>query len=115
MHPQQVDMYLVANADKFPSYYVPYIRQSMLEAPEFMWPSIAGMQLSNPTLALLLSIFVGYLGIDRFYIGDVGLGILKLITGGGCGVWAVIDWFLIMGAARKRNLGKINNILKCCR
>ncbi len=41
--------------------------------------------------AMLLSIFLGGLGIDRFYLGYVGLGILKLITGGGFGIWALID------------------------
>jgi TM2 domain-containing membrane protein YozV len=41
--------------------------------------------------ALLISLFVGTLGIDRFYLGYTGLGILKLITLGGCGIWALID------------------------
>jgi TM2 domain-containing membrane protein YozV len=45
--------------------------------------------------ALLLSIFLGGLGVDRFYMGYVGLGIVKLITGGGCGIWWLIDLILI--------------------
>ena len=44
---------------------------------------------------LLLSIFFGGLGIDRFYIGKVGTGFLKLITFGGFGIWYVIDIILI--------------------
>ena len=45
--------------------------------------------------ALLLSFFVGYLGVDRFYLGQTGLGIGKLLTFGGCGIWALIDFILI--------------------
>ncbi len=52
-------------------------------------------------VALLLSIFVGALGIDRFYMGYIGLGILKLVTFGGCGIWTLIDIILI--ATRKLN------------
>ena len=45
--------------------------------------------------ALLISFFLGGLGIDRFYLGQTGLGVGKLLTLGGCGVWALIDFILI--------------------
>jgi hypothetical protein len=43
------------------------------------------------TTTILISFFLGTLGIDRFYLGYTGLGILKLLTIGGCGIWALID------------------------
>ena len=46
--------------------------------------------------AVLLSLFVGWLGIDRFYLGYTGLGILKLLTLGFFGIWALIDLVLIV-------------------
>ncbi len=53
------------------------------------------MYIKDKTTALLLSIFLGGLGIDRFYLGYTGLGILKLLTFGGLGVWWLIDIILI--------------------
>ena len=44
----------------------------------------------------LFTWFLGGLGIDRFMRGQIGLGILKLITCGGCGVWALIDWIICL-------------------
>ncbi len=45
----------------------------------------------NFTTAIILSLLAGPLGIDRFYLGCTGTGILKLITFGGLGIWALID------------------------
>jgi TM2 domain-containing membrane protein YozV len=51
---------------------------------------------SRWTTLLIISIFLGELGIDRFYVGKIGTGILKLVTLGGCGVWWLIDIIMIV-------------------
>ncbi len=47
------------------------------------------------TTLLILSVLLGTLGVDRFYAGHIGLGVLKLLTIGGCGIWALIDIIMV--------------------
>ena len=65
----------------------------------------------EPVAALVLGVVFGYLGVDRFYIGDIGLGIGKLLTFGGCGIWQIVDWFIIMRATREKNFDEIMKYL----
>ena len=53
------------------------------------------MTTKNKLTAILLSSFTGGLGIDRFYLGYTGLGIVKLLTAGGLGIWSLIDLIMI--------------------
>lgn len=46
-------------------------------------------------VALLLAFFLGCFGVHRFYTGHIGIGVVQLLTFGGCGIWALIDFILI--------------------
>ena len=58
-------------------------------------------------VTLLLSILLGGLGVDRFYAGHIGLGVLKLLTAGGCGIWWLIDLIKIITGSFVDGDGKV--------
>src|SRR5262245_24922678 len=62
-----------------------------------------GAREKDPAIALILSLTFGYFGVDRFYLGNIVLGVLKLITFGGFFIWDMVDWLLITDSARKAN------------
>jgi len=62
---------------------------------------------SDWLVLVLLSFFLGYLGVDRFYTGHIGLGIVKLLTGGGCGVWWLIDFIMAVSGNYKDANGNL--------
>jgi hypothetical protein len=56
---------------------------------------------------LLLCIFLGGLGIHRFYTGHTGIGVVQLLTLGGCGIWALIDLIMIIVGSFKDAKGNL--------
>lgn len=111
MEAQKVDMFIMTNSKFFESHQLPAIRERLLELDDTKWPLIQTLQFKDPTVSLIVSLIGGNLGIDRFLIGDVGLGIGKLVTCGGFGIWAIIDWFMIMGATREKNMQALSTVL----
>lgn len=65
----------------------------------------------NWILALVISILFGSLGVDRFIMGHILLGILKLITAGGFGIWWIIDIILIASKYPFNNINWIDSTL----
>jgi TM2 domain-containing membrane protein YozV len=108
MDSQKVDMFMMANGKYFEGHHLNTIREQLLRLDDEKWPMVQMLQFKDPTTALLISIFAGAYGIDRFYIGDTGMGVGKLLTCGGLGIWAIVDWFLIQGATKEKNMEKFN-------
>jgi TM2 domain-containing membrane protein YozV len=111
MDAQKVDLFIVSKGDMFPPEQLPYIRERLLNLPDEKASMIYSVEYKNPTVSLVLSLILGAYGIDRFFIGDIGIGIGKLLTCGGCGFWAIVDWFLIREATRKVNFTKFSMML----
>ena len=111
MDKQNIDSYLSANGKYFAPSAIPVIRQKLERANNDALVSLQSCNLKDPTTILIVSIFLGGLGIDRFMIGDTGMGVLKLLTAGGCGTLAIIDWFTISKKVKEKNLATISMFL----
>jgi TM2 domain-containing membrane protein YozV len=111
MEAQKVDMFIMANGKFFESHQVGAIRDRLIDLDDSQWGLIQTLQFKDPTTSLIVSLVAGGLGIDRFMIGNTGMGIGKLLTCGGFGVWAIIDWFMIMGATREKNMQKLQGVI----
>ncbi len=107
MEASKVDMFMISNAKFFESHHLSAVRDKLLEIDDSKWAMVSTLQLKDPSNLLIISILAGALGIDRFMLGDTGLGVGKLLTCGGFGIWAIIDWFLIQGATREKNIQKL--------
>lgn len=111
MDSQKVDMYLMSHSKYFESHKVPHIREAMLKADDSKMMTLMSISLKDPTTIIILSVVAGSLGIDRFLLGDTGLGIGKLLTCGGLGIWAIVDWFLVMERTREVNYENLMRVL----
>ena len=100
---EAVQQYIMTNAKSFPEASINDIRSRLSNLSQNQFNAIQGIQLKDPTMMLLLSLFLGSWGVDRFLLKETGLGVVKLLTGGGCGIWTIVDWFLIINKTREFN------------
>ena len=103
--------FLLENQKKFNTVDLMVIKEQLDKLSDKQLLMLNSMDFKDPTVSLVLSVLVGGLGIDRFYIGDTGLGVLKLITGGGLGVWWLVDLFVISGKTKKNNNKEFQNVM----
>lgn len=101
------NMLLMTYSKYFPEENIVMLRDKFDAMDDDKISMMYSLQFRDPMIALILSIVAGSLGIDRFYIGDIGLGVAKLLTCGGCGIWTLIDYFLIMKSTKEKNFEKL--------
>lgn len=111
MEISKVDMYIMANQKYLPAEKMVYIKEKLMSADESKFALLSTIEYKDPTTILLVSLFLGGLGVDRFMLGDTGMGILKLLTGGLCGILAIVDWFTVQKKAKELNFNKLITIL----
>lgn len=111
MEKQNIDLYLTTNAKYFEPTAIPVIRQKLEKADENAMLTLQACELKDTTTMLLISLFLGSLGVDRFMLGDTGMGVLKLLTFGCCGILTIIDWFTIVKKTKQKNFATISMVL----
>ncbi len=125
--------YFYSQLDLFPAQQLPHIRESLKEVSKEQEERILTTEFKSPTRALLLSLTAGYLGLDRYYNDDIGLGVGKSVLFGlgvllamipliGISIigflllladfiWALVDWFLIVNAVKAKNSQRLTTAL----
>lgn len=111
MEQSKIDMFAMANKENFTAQQWVIINNKLESLPNEKSNNVMTTTFRNPTTMLIISLFLGQYGIDRFMLGETGLGILKLLTCGGCGIWTIIDWFSIQQKTKDYNFNKFNESL----
>lgn len=111
MDSQKIDMFLMSYAKYFPGDKLPMIKSQLEKVDDSKLLMIHSISFNDPIMMLIVSLLGGSLGIDRFILGEVGLGVAKLLTCGGCGIWTIVDWFIVMDNTRENNFNKFLKVI----
>ena len=95
MHAQTVDNYIIINQKYFPGDKILFLKERLYAMDEQRFSMLSTIELKDPVVILIISIFLGGLGIDRF------------MTFGVFGIFTIIDWFLISGRTKEKNFNQV--------
>lgn len=112
MEKTTIDNFMITFSKYFSSDKLLFIRNKLEDINDDQMKALTVLsnEFKDPTISLIVSIFLGGWGIDRFLIGDIGMGLFKLLTMGVFGFLYFIDIFLIMGRTKEKNFDKIIEI-----
>ncbi len=111
MEAQKIDMFLMSYGKFFHPSILPFIRERLIDSDDSKFMQIQTLNLKDPTTMLIVSLVGGQLGIDRFMMGETGLGVAKLLTCGGLGIWTIVDWFMVMDRTKELNAEMLKQAL----
>lgn len=100
-----------ANQDKFDGPTRLMLQKKVATIDDDKASIIASLELKNPTVFILADLFGGFFGLHQFMLGNTGMAVFELLTGGGCGVMWLVDLFSIKQKVQKLNLQLITPYL----
>lgn len=107
-----INDFLLKNAKYLPTSHIGDLSYRLQRLDEEDIHKLNSISFHNPTAITLLSVFLGQLGIDRIMIGKVGTGVLKMITGGGFGIWWLLDIFQMNELTKEQNWKKLQEAMQ---
>ena len=111
MEQQKLDMFMMTNQKYFPAEKIMFLKEKLASLDDSKFALVSTIELKDPTTNLLISLFIGSIGVDRFMLGETGMGILKLLTFGCCGILTIIDWFSIQKKTKELNFNKFMTMI----
>lgn len=111
MDQSKIDMFLATNGKKFSPSQLSLISNKLGQLDDSKFQLALSLDYKDPSTMLIVSLLAGPMGVDRFMLNETGLGVLKLLTLGGCLVWTVIDWFLIQDKTKEYNFNLFTQAL----
>lgn len=111
MNQEKIEQFLLINKKYLPVDKFNYIREKLAGADEQKLYALYNVDFKDPTAMVMISSALGVLGVDRFILGETGLGALKLLTCGGCGIWALADIVMIIDKTKEYNFNQLAKIL----
>ena len=100
MEKQKIDMFMMMNAKKFPPAALADVKQRLEKLDDDKIYVMESITFWDPTLILIIAIFLGW---ERFFLDDILLGVLKVLTCYGLGIWWLVDLFTASDRARQYN------------
>lgn len=112
MEQNKLNAIMMQYKDAIPDEQVLNFKNLLQSALDDVYDNLLCIPTKSTTTTLLLSIFLGGLGADRFYLGDTGLGVCKLLFGWlTFGIWPLVDIFCSYKKAKRKNFVRLTNAL----
>ena len=111
MDQTKIESYLAKNGAKLPEEKIVELKDLLAKLNDDQFISIDSLDLKNPSTMIIVAWLGACIGLDRFMLGDTGLGVLKLLLCGGCGIWGIIDIFSAKKRTKAYNYKKVKEAL----
>lgn len=111
MEQKRVEMFLLTNQKYLPDEKIMFLKEQLMKIDDERFTMLSATDFKDPTTMFMMSLFLGTLGIDRFMLEDTAMGVVKLLTAGGCGIITLVDLFSIQKRTKEANLKQIMNCL----